>query len=75
MTNKTNGERCVLSLRVARALIEQGFPVVDVATSHKFEGKVVVKFDATPRLDAALDKIRRELRRASVLPDTDSKRI
>ncbi|MDW0110442.1 hypothetical protein [Sporosarcina aquimarina] len=63
MTDRKNVERCVLSLRVARALIEQGFPVVDIATSHKLEGKVVVKFDATAELDAALDKIRAEFRR------------
>lgn len=60
--NKQGREKCVLSLRVARALIGQGFRVVDVGTSHKFPGRVVIKFANTPELNAALDEIRREIR-------------
>lgn len=62
MTSIRQGaEKCVLSLRVARELIEQGFRVVDIGTSHKRKGYVVVKFDNTHELNKALDEIRRKI--------------
>ncbi|MDN4608632.1 hypothetical protein [Sporosarcina highlanderae] len=61
-TIKQGANKCVLSLRVARALIGQGYQVVDVGTSHRFPGRVVIKFDNTPELNAALDEIRRDIR-------------
>lgn len=53
--------RSVLSFRIARELIRRGFAVLDFATSHKHEGKVVVKFEATPEFDEAFTDIMRSL--------------
>ena len=51
--------RSILSFRVARELISRGFPVVDFATSHKYDGKVVIKFEDTPEFNEAFSEIMR----------------
>lgn len=53
----SNNLRSILSFRVARELISQGFPVVDFAISRKYSGKVVVKFEASREFDEAFSKI------------------
>ncbi|MGM8212132.1 hypothetical protein ACLIBH_04965 [Virgibacillus sp. W0430] len=59
MSNKL---RSVLSFRVARELIARGFHVVDFATSRKYSGKVVVKFEASREFDEAFSDIMRRIK-------------
>ncbi|WP_369682432.1 DUF5659 domain-containing protein [Alkalihalobacillus sp. LMS6] len=47
--------KCVLSLRVARHLLSQGFEIVDLERSKKFSG-VVFKFKNTEKLNEAVRK-------------------
>lgn len=57
-----NNLRSILSFRVARELIARGFPVVDLATSRKYSGKVVVKFKASREFDEAFSEIMEQLK-------------
>lgn len=49
--------KCILSLRVARHLLANGFRIVDVEPSRKFIGQVVFIFEDSPELDAELAKL------------------
>lgn len=49
--------KCILSFRVAKYLLAQGFRIVDIETSHKFAGNVVFIFEDTPELAAAMASI------------------
>lgn len=52
--------KCVLSLRIARHLMTQGFRLVDSEPSRKHFGKLVFIFENTPELDAELAKFTRD---------------
>lgn len=49
--------KCILSLRVARHLLANGFVIVDVEPSRKFSGQVVFIFEDTPELNEELSKL------------------
>ncbi|MGP4080970.1 DUF5659 domain-containing protein [Pseudalkalibacillus sp. R45] len=46
--------KCILSLGMARYLLAQGFAMVDVDRSKKFQGKLVFIFQNSPQLSEAL---------------------
>lgn len=49
--------KCIRSMRIARELMAQGFPVIDTEPARRSPGKIVWIFASTPQLDAALTKI------------------
>lgn len=49
--------KCILSMRVARHLLTQGFRIVDVEPSRKFIGQVVFIFEDTQELNEELSKL------------------
>lgn len=51
--------KCILSLRIARHLLAQGFRIVDVEQSRKHIGNIVFIFEDTPELSVELAKFRR----------------
>ncbi|NRG26126.1 hypothetical protein HRF69_03220 [Bacillus circulans] len=52
--------KAVLSMRVARALIADGYELVDIQPSIKQKGKLVFIFKNTPELDAEFKKFERK---------------
>jgi hypothetical protein len=46
--------KCILSLRVARHLLAQGFRLTDVEPSRKFSGQIVFIFEDTAELRGEL---------------------
>lgn len=51
--------KCILSLRVARHLLAQGYKLIDSEPSRKGGGKLVFIFENSPELDAELAKFAR----------------
>lgn len=51
--------KCILSFRVARHLLAQGFKIVDLDTSHKIPGNIVFIFEDSEPLRAELAKFDR----------------
>jgi hypothetical protein len=49
--------KCILSLRVARQLLAQGFRLIDVEPSRKLPGRLVFIFANTPELNDALAQL------------------
>lgn len=49
--------KCILSIRVAKHLLSNGFRIVDVEPSRKFSGQVVFIFEETPALRKELSKL------------------
>ena len=49
--------KCILSYRVAKYLLGEGFTVIDVERSSKIKGNVVFIFDDSPQLTAALGNL------------------
>jgi hypothetical protein len=49
--------KCILSLRVARQLLAQGFRLIDVEPSRKLPGRLVFIFEDTAELNAALAQL------------------
>ncbi|MHC8516191.1 hypothetical protein [Sporosarcina sp. ITBMC105] len=52
-----NTQKCIRSLRVARALMRRGFLPLDVEQARKTPGYLVFVFRNTPALNTALDEI------------------
>ncbi|EQB35258.1 hypothetical protein M948_19350 [Virgibacillus sp. CM-4] len=53
--------KVILSLRVADALIKQGFQVIEVRPSTKVRGNAAFIFELTPEFSKALGNIRQKL--------------
>jgi predicted CoA-binding protein len=51
--------KCILSMRVAKHLIAEGFTVVDIEPSRRYSGKLVFVFLNTPNLEEELKKFER----------------
>jgi Domain of unknown function (DUF5659) len=49
--------KCILSLRVARHLIAEGFRLIDIEQSRKIPGTLVFVFEHTPALEKVLMKL------------------
>ncbi|MEK5107221.1 DUF5659 domain-containing protein [Cytobacillus sp. FSL K6-0129] len=49
--------KCILSIRVAKYLLLNGFRIVDIEPSRKFNGQVVFIFEETPALIEELSKL------------------
>jgi hypothetical protein len=46
--------RCILSLKLARYLLAQGYSIADIDTSKKISGKLVFIFKNSPELNKAI---------------------
>jgi Domain of unknown function (DUF5659) len=55
--------KCILSFRVAKHLLAQGFKIVDIETSHKIPGNIVFIFKDSEELRAELVKFSRKGKR------------
>lgn len=51
--------KCILSLRVARHLMAQGFQIVDIEPGRKFINQLVFIFENSPELDVEIAKFSR----------------
>lgn len=49
--------KCVQSMRIARTLLSQGFPLIDVQPGRKHNTLMVFVFEDTPELNEAFTKI------------------
>ncbi|MEC5272404.1 DUF5659 domain-containing protein [Caldifermentibacillus hisashii] len=52
--------KCILSFRVAKHLLAQGFRLVDIEQSYKFPGNIVFIFEDCDALQAELAKFERK---------------
>ncbi|MDN4073633.1 hypothetical protein [Fictibacillus terranigra] len=52
--------KCVLSMRVAKALVSKNYQLVDIEPSKRYPGKLVFVFRNTPELESELAKFKRE---------------
>lgn len=51
--------KCILSLRVARQLLANGFQIIDIEQSKKIPGTLVFVFEHTEALEQELSKLRK----------------
>lgn len=49
--------KCILSFRVAKHLLAEGCEIVDLDTSHKYEGNVVFVFKDDEKLKEAMNTL------------------
>ncbi|MFB7304062.1 hypothetical protein [Heyndrickxia sporothermodurans] len=52
--------KCILSMRVAKHLIGEGFIVADIEPSRRYQGKLVFVFINSPELIEELKKFERK---------------
>lgn len=56
---KTNSQ-IVFNARFAKALLNQGFPVIDIEHNHKNPNMLVFFFEKTPELTQALNALHKK---------------
>lgn len=54
----TTNYKCILSLRIARHLLENGFRIIDIEPSRKIDGNLVFIFEDTSELRKELAQLR-----------------
>lgn len=60
MNNVISNRKCIRSMRIAKALMQQGFAAVDTEPSRQSQGFIVWVFECTSEFEAALSDIMRD---------------